>query len=249
MMKALNEYELTKERDDELFGFAASCFVRNGIVWNEYYVIYRGLPLTQINDIFYISEEEAISTYSNLPLTYINGEIKTNINTYLMYTPKYKSEPHIIDSESFTCNINKDMEVEAIHLVNDYGDLIDVDVTIDHDNNIIYVTTDIGRATILYFDDKRRICKSELSIDDNVECLCKTEYDDENLESTETLTGGPDFDDSILSLIHTKYDANGRKLYMLSNDKTRDTSIISSIARRINIGEDAYIEFTKFKID
>lgn len=249
MMKALNEYELTKERNDELFGFRASCFVRNGVVWNEYYVVYRGLPLKQINDIFYMSEEEAIGTYANLPIAYINDNVKANLNTYVVYSPKYKLEPHIIESEGFTCTINEDMEIEAIHLVNDDGDLVDIDVTIDHDNHIIYTTSDIGTAT-LYFDDTRRICKSELLIDNNIESISKIEYDDENLESIETLTGGPDFDDLVFYSIYTKYDTDGKKLYMLLNDKTDyDSNIISSITRRINMGRDAYIEFTKFKID
>lgn len=245
MMKPLNEYELTKESSDEIFGFTVSCFLRNGIVWNEYYIS-TYLTLNQINQIFYIDEDRAINNYGKLPLAYRNDDANVNVNNYIMYSPKYKSEPYIVDSE-FMCNIDEYMEVEAIHIINDDGNLIDIDVAIDHANNIIYITNDsVNALSIVYFDNKKRMYKSELIINNNIESLVNIEYDDENLESIKKITD--EFTKLELSSIYTKYDNYGRKLYIVStNEKMDRNSIVSSITRRININENSYIELCKFK--
>lgn len=243
MIKPLNEYELVKEMPDETFGFTASCFVRNGVVWNEYYVSYLGLDLVQINDIFYIDRDESIITYGKLPLAYRNVDsgIKVGINNHIIYSPKYKSDPRIIDPE-YVCNINEDMEVEAIHLVNTKGEMVTVDIIIDHENDSITVANPAtGATTVELYDDKKRMIESNLIIDDNILSTDKIKYDDENFEAIEVVT---DYNGDVASLLH-KLDMNGKRLYTISIDE--ENGKIDSITRRLNTTEDTYIEFCKFK--
>lgn len=241
-MKSLEEYELIKRSKDELFGFTISCFVKNGIVWNEYYVSYSDLPLNMINDLFYQDDDMAVQTYINLPVAYLNEDqdIDTLMNTYIMYSPKYNFPS--ITYPNFTCNINEHMEVEAIHSIDFNGNPLTVDIRIDHKNNVIYVTNvDNPNREIHYFYKFGRITKVDLIYDSILTSTDEFSYDDINheiLECTKDESG------DIVYTVKTKTDDNGRKLYMVGFE---DDDEISIITRRINLNEDLYIELSKFR--
>lgn len=243
-MKELKEYELTQESEDQLFGFTISCFVKNGIVWNEYYISYSDLPLNMINDLFYQDDDMAVQTYINLPVAYLNEDqdIDTLMNTYIMYSPKYDFQS--ITYPNFTCNINEHMEVEAIHSIDENGYPIEIDIRIDHKHNVIYVTNinDMNKQVILYFDKSGRIIRSDLVINCMLVSIDKFTYDDKNHEILESVT---ESEEPIYS-VKTKTDESGRKLYMICYDENED--IINMITRRINLNDEAYIELCKFRI-
>lgn len=244
MMKELEEYELTQESENELYGFTASCFVKNGIVWNEYYVAYKGLDLDTINDNFYENEDTILATYSNLPLAYFEeDDTEVDINKHIMYSQKYDF-PSIAFPE-FVCNINEDMEVEAIHSVDIDGNPIVVDVRIDHKHDIIYVTNtnNLDKQTILYFDKSGRIIKSDLILNSILVSIDKFIYDDINHEIKECVSES----EELVYSVDTKTDNNGRKLYMIYKDELN--KIVDMIGRRINVNENMFIELHKFRID
>lgn len=243
MMKELEEYELTQESEDELYGFTVSCFVKNGIVWNEFYLSYTDLPLNMVNDLFYDDDDVNIETYSNLPIAHIQGDpnIHSMMDTHIMYSPKYNFKA--MAYPDFICNLNEDMEVEAIHSVGFNGEPLVVDVRIDHKHDIVYVTNadNPDRQTIHYFDKSGRITKADLIYNSILASTEEFSYDDVNHE---ILDCTKDELDNISYTVKTKTDDNGRKLYMIGFE---DNDEISSITRRININENMYIELCKFR--
>lgn len=242
-MKELEEYELIKRSEDELFGFTVSCFVKNGIVWNEYYLSYSDLPLNMINDLFYQDDDMAVQTYCNLPIAHIQKDpnINSMMDTYIMYSQKYNFP--IMAYPNFTCNINEDMEVEAVHAITHTGIPVEIDVRIDNKNNVIYVTNMnyMDKQQILYFDKSGRIIRSDLVVNSILVSIDEFTYDDINHEILESVKESED----PIYTVKTKTDDNGRKLYMIGFNKPKDE--IDMISRRININENMYIELCKFR--
>ena len=241
-MKKLKEYELAQESENELYGFTASCFVKNGIVWNEFYLSYTDLPLNMINDLFYEDDDINIETYSNLPISHIQGDPNINsiMDTHIIYSPKYNFKS--ILSPEFVCNINENMEVEAIHSVDFNGNFIELDVSIDHKNDVIYVANHGNdKQSIYYFDKSGRITKADLIYDLLLISTDEFYYDDINHEIFECLK---DETDDIIYTTKIKTDDNGKNLYSIGYDDDNEINIIS---RRINVSENMYIELSKFR--
>ncbi len=239
MMKELEGYELAQESENELYGFSVCCFVKNGIVWNEYYVAYDGLDLDTINDNFYYDEDEVVEKYSNLPLSYSKDD-EINVNKHIIYSPKYDFTS--IASPEFVCNINENMEVEAIHSVDIDGEPLVVDVRIDHKHDIIYATNadNPGNQTIMYFDKSGRITRTDLIINSILVAISEFKYDDINHEIKECVLES----EELVYSMDTKTDDDGQKLYMIYTDESNK---IDMIAKRINVNENMYIELCKFR--
>lgn len=240
-MKKLEEYELVQESENELYGFTASCFIKNGIVWNEFYLSYNDLPLNMVNSLFYEDDDINIEMYSNLPIDHGNPNSDSIMDSHIMYSPKYNFKS--IVSPEFVCNINETMEVEAIHSVGFNGNLTELDVNIDHKNNVIYVTNlDNDKQSIYYFDKSGRITKADLIYDLLLISTDEFHYDDINHEIFECLK---DETDDIVYTTKIKTDDNGKILYTIGYD---DDNEINIITRRINVNENMYIELSKFRM-